>query len=183
MTTTELKTVTPHEAAAARDQHLFLDVRTPSEYAEIHIEGSRLHPLDELDPAKVREVLGDNKSCCIVCRSGNRAKQAAEKLTKAGLGQITVLDGGMQAWDAAGLPANRGQKKTISLERQVRIGAGVMVFAGTLLGVLVNPLWLILPGFVGAGLTFAGVTDWCGMGLLLARMPWNQNAAATSCKL
>jgi hypothetical protein len=118
----------------------------------------------------------------VVCRSGNRARQAAEKLKAAGVDSVVVLDGGLQAWERAGLPALRG-RKTISLERQVRIVAGAMVFTGTLLSLLVSPLWLILPGFVGAGLMFAGLTDWCGMGLLLARMPWNQAELPSNCKL
>ena len=81
--------------------------------------------------------------------------------------------GGTVACVQAGLPVNRGQK-TMSLERQVRIAAGSLVVIGTVLGAFVHPYWLGLPGFVGAGLVFAGVTDTCGMGMVLARMPWNQ---------
>ena len=73
----------------------------------------------------------------------------------------------------AGLPVVRG-KKAISLERQVRIAAGSLVLLGVLLGWLVHPAFIGLSAFVGAGLVFAGVTDTCGMGMMLARMPWNQ---------
>ena len=83
------------------------------------------------------------------------------------------VEGGTQAWEQAGLPVVRG-KKTISLERQVRIAAGALVFLGTILGAAVSPYLLIIPGFVGAGLVFAGITDTCGMGMMLAKMPWNQ---------
>jgi hypothetical protein len=62
----------------------------------------------------------------------------------------------------------------ISVERQVRIAAGAMVFTGVILGTFVYEGFYGLSGFVGAGLIFAGVTDWCGMGLLLARAPWNK---------
>ena len=86
---------------------------------------------------------------------------------------MCVVDGGTDLWDKIGLPVERG-KSVISLERQVRIVAGSLVFAGTLLGAFVNLYLLIIPGVVGAGLVFAGVTDRCGMGLLLARMPWNK---------
>jgi rhodanese-related sulfurtransferase len=182
MTTQEITTIDPQALAARRDNYLLLYVRTPAEFREAHIEGSLLHPLDELDPSRVKARLPQGGVCCVVCRSGNRARQAAEKLKAAGVDSVVVLDGGLQAWERAGLPALRG-RKTISLERQVRIVAGAMVFTGTLLSLLVSPLWLILPGFVGAGLMFAGLTDWCGMGLLLARMPWNQAELPSNCKL
>lgn len=157
-----------------------LDVRTPLEFGEMHIEDSVLHPLSDLDPAKVKELLGDKAACVVVCRSGNRAKQAAEKLHAAGVGPVEVLEGGVMAWDAAGLPLERGAA-VMSLERQVRIAAGALVFLGVLLGYLVNPGWFLLSGFVGAGLVFAGITDFCGMGLLIARMPWNNRLSCKKC--
>lgn len=98
---------------------------------------------------------------------------ACEKLTAAGVDQLTNVTGGTNAWIEAQLPVDEG-KGVISIERQVRIGAGMFVFIGVLLGAFVNPLWLILPGFAGAGLAFAGITDFCGMGLVLAKMPWNK---------
>jgi hypothetical protein len=88
---------------------------------------------------------------------------------------LQVVQGGVQAWEAAGLPLNRG-RKTLSLERQVRIIAGALVVVGAVLGYLVHPAWVGLSGFVGAGLVFAGITDTCGMAMVLARMPWNQRS-------
>ena len=91
------------------------------------------------------------------------------------------MEGGTQAWDSAGLPVVRG-KNTISLERQVRIAAGLLVLLGSLLSWLANPAFIALPSFVGAGLIYAGVSNTCGMGLLLARMPWNTgNDAKCGC--
>ncbi len=159
-------------ASSAQGNLLFLDVRTPAEFEEAHIEGSFLHSLTDLDPEKVRSLAVGRAGCLVICRSGNRAKQAAEKLAAAGIEPVQVLDGGVQAWEAAGLPLRRG-KKTMSLERQVRIAAGFLVFTGAVLGYFVNPAWIALSGFVGAGLMFAGITDTCGMGMLIARMPWN----------
>jgi predicted branched-subunit amino acid permease len=75
---------------------------------------------------------------------------------------------------AAGLPVVKGSKSAISIERQVRIGAGSLVLIGVILGFLIHPAFFGLTAFIGAGLVFAGVTDWCGMGLLLARAPWNR---------
>jgi rhodanese-related sulfurtransferase len=149
-----------------------LDVRTPAEFEEAHIEGSVSHPLTELDPRKVQSLAAARTNCVVICRSGNRAKQAAEKLAAAGVGSVQVLEGGVQAWEAAGLPLRRG-RRTMSLERQVRIAAGTLVFVGAVLGYFVSPAWIALSGFVGAGLVFAGITDTCGMGMLIARMPWN----------
>jgi rhodanese-related sulfurtransferase len=108
----------------------------------------------------------------VICRSGSRGKQACEKFLAAGYTNIINVEGGTQAWDQSGLPVVRG-KKAISLERQVRIAAGLLVLIGSVLGVF-YPYWIGLSAFVGAGLTFAGITDTCGMGMILARMPWNQ---------
>ncbi|MEO6053559.1 MAG: rhodanese-like domain-containing protein [Chthoniobacterales bacterium] len=167
---TPVRNVSPEEAT--KKNALLLDVRTPAEFEESHIEGSVLHPLSELSPEEVNKLASGKSSCIVICRSGNRARQAAEKLTQCGLPSLEVLDGGVMAWEAAGFPLNRGVK-IISLERQVRIAAGGLVFTGAVLGYFINPAWIALSAFVGAGLVFAGITDTCGMGMLLARMPWN----------
>ncbi len=155
---------------------LLLDLRTPAEFEEAHIEGSILHPLSNLDAGEVAGLAAGKDECILICRSGNRARQAAEKLRASGIKAVKVLDGGLQAWEKSGLPLKRG-RGTISLERQVRIAAGALVFAGALLGYFVHPAWMALSGLVGAGLVFAGLTDTCGMGMLLARMPWNNRAS------
>lgn len=154
---------------------LLIDVRTPAEFLEVHAVGAELMPLDRLDPALVREKLQGqvDRPCYVICKSGSRARQACEKLQAAGLTSVVSVDGGTEAWVAAGLPVVRG-KRVMSLERQVRIAAGALVLLGVMLSLTVHP-WLIgLSAFVGAGLVFAGITDTCGMGMLLARMPWNQ---------
>lgn len=168
------------EADKNKQGALLLDVRTPAEYEEVHIDGSVLNPLTQMDVNRVKSLAASKTACVVICRSGNRAKQAAEMLASAGVESIHVLDGGMQAWESAGLPVNRGSK-TMSLERQVRIAAGALVFTGAVLGYLVNPAWIGLSGFVGAGLVFAGITDTCGMGMLIARMPWNNRARGGAC--
>jgi rhodanese-related sulfurtransferase len=152
-----------------------IDVRTPVEYREVHAEGARLVPLDRLDPkAVMAERNGTTgEPLYVICRSGSRAKQACEKFLAAGHDNVVSVEGGTLAWEQAGLPVKRG-KKAISLERQVRIAAGLLVLLGAILGFFVHPYFIALSAFVGAGLVFAGVTDTCGMGMLLARMPWNQ---------
>lgn len=184
-TTTQTPTVRPTEVGNNTDNILLLDVRTPAEFEEAHIPGSLLHPLTELDAKKVKEALNGRERCVIVCRSGNRARQAAEKLSAAGLDCLCVLEGGVVEWEKAGLPLNRG-RKTISLERQVRIAAGAMVLTGALLAWFVHPAWVALSGFVGAGLIFAGITDWCGLAMVIARMPWNSrrySGPVTTCSV
>lgn len=143
--------------------------------------GVRLVPLDRLDCAALanEEGVSKDKPVYIFCRSGGRAKQAAEKMEKAGFTQCNVVEGGTLGWAEAGLPVNRGNSKVISLERQVRIAAGAIVLGGVLLGRFVEPSFIWLSGFVGAGLVFAGITDWCGMGMLIAKLPWNQRGANT----
>jgi hypothetical protein len=112
----------------------------------------------------------------LICRSGSRSRQAAEAFEREGFANSVSVDGGTLAWERAGLPVVRGERKAISLERQVRIAAGSLVVLGTALGAFVHPGFLGIAAFVGAGLVFAGITDTCGMGLMLAKMPWNRVA-------
>jgi rhodanese-related sulfurtransferase len=170
--------ITPRELAeilgAGRALELY-DVRTPAEYRELHALPARLVPLDALDPkAVLAERAGnEDKPLYVICRTGGRGRKACEKLLAAGCRNVVNIEGGTLAWEQAGLPVVRG-KKAISLERQVRIAAGALVVLGTALGAFVHPAFLGLAAFVGAGLVFAGVTDTCGMAMLLARMPWNR---------
>jgi rhodanese-related sulfurtransferase len=183
MSVATIPNISPKELEELRRQGKpveLIDVRTPVEFREVHAEVARLVPLDSLDPKAVmeaREGAGESeRPLYVICRSGNRAKMACEKFHSAGFSNVVNVEGGTLAWEQAGLPVVRG-KKAISLERQVRIAAGTLVAIGTALGAFVHPAFLILPGFVGAGLVFAGVTDTCGMGMLLAKMPWNQVGA------
>jgi rhodanese-related sulfurtransferase len=181
-----MKTITPrqlHDRLQRGEKLHLLDVRTPAEHAEIHVPGVHLAQLDRLDATELASANGfaKDQALFIFCRTGNRAKQAAEKLEKSGYAQCHVVEGGTLAWAEAGLPVNRGTSKIISLERQVRIAAGAIVLTGVLLAHFVNPAFIWLSGVVGAGLTFAGITDWCGMGMLIAKMPWNQRVGGASC--
>jgi len=152
-----------------------IDVRTPAEFQEVHLQVARNVPLDQLNPAKVmQERKGSAQDpLYVICRSGSRGKMACDRFIQAGLHNVVNIEGGTLACVDAGLPAVRG-KKVMSLERQVRIAAGSLVLVGTALGWFVHPGFLGLSAFVGAGLVFAGITDTCGMGMLLAKMPWNQ---------
>jgi rhodanese-related sulfurtransferase len=160
------------------------DVRTPVEYREVHVEAARNVPLNALDPAVLMQRNGSaNDPLYFICRSGGRGLQACELLVKAGFSNVVNVEGGTTACVEAGLPVVRG-KKAISLERQVRIAAGSLVLLGAALSWFVHPAFLGLSAFVGAVLVFAGITDTCGMGMVLARMPWNQcNTATEPCTI
>ena len=153
-----------------------IDVRTPVEYQEVHATLARNIPLDQLDPVSLmQDRNGSKEPLYVICRSGKRGQQACKKFIKTCYTNVINVEGGTLAWESCGLPVVRG-KKTISLERQVRIAAGSLVCLGALLSWLVHPAFIALSAFVGAGLVFAGITDTCGMGLLLARMPWNRGS-------
>lgn len=173
----EIRTISPASLAErrAKGQAIDLvDVRTPAEFREMHVAFARNVPLDRLDPAALmRARQGSTEPLYVICRSGNRGKMACQALLAAGFSDVWNVEGGTLACELAGLPVVRG-KKAISLERQVRIAAGSLVLLGLALGWWVHPVLLALSAFVGAGLVFAGVTDTCGMGMLLARMPWNR---------
>lgn len=180
-----VQTVPPAEVAARRSRGLdtdLIDVRTPVEYAEVHADGARLIPLDKLDPQAVMSGRNGSRGepLFMICKSGGRSAKAVEKFRAAGFTNVISVEGGTAAWERAGLPVVRGTRKVMSLERQVRVAAGSLVLLGVLLGWMVHPVFYGLSALVGAGLVFAGVTDWCGMGMLLAKMPWNSRTAENS---
>lgn len=161
---------------AERPEARLLDVRTPAEFEAQHIDGAYNVPLDTL-PEHGPEIQATVLAPVIlVCRSGQRARKAEEALRGAGMADLYVLDGGIAAWLAAGLPVREGAPR-LSLERQVRIAAGTLAAAGAFLALFVNPLFAAIPAFVGSGLVFAGVTNTCAMGMLLARLPYNRPAS------
>ena len=156
------------------EQVRLIDVRTPAEFREMHVVGASNVPLDQLNEQKLSAMQIDAaKPLYVICRSGSRGKQACDKLAQSKFWHVVNVEGGTLAWDKAGYPVVRGQK-AMSLERQVRIAAGLLVLFGSALGFFIHPYLIGIAAFVGAGLVFAGVTDTCGMAMILARMPWNQ---------
>lgn len=152
-----------------------LDVRTGLECRTEKIDYPLIHiPLHLLDPVVFLKDYGASfveQPLYILCRSGGRARKAAESLSAVGVPEIVIVTGGMGACKSCNAPIQYG--KAVSIERQVRIAAGLLVLAGVLLGHFVDGSFYILSGAVGGGLIFAGITDKCGMALLLARAPWN----------
>jgi rhodanese-related sulfurtransferase len=174
---TALQTISPSRAAELmREGAVLVDIREADEHARERIPGARHHALSRLDadnPAKPGdEVL------VFHCRSGARTAANAPRLAAASAGCETyVLEGGLEAWKSAGLPTAIDRRQPIEINRQVQIGAGTLVLLGVLLGALVAPEFYLISGAVGAGLTFAGISGFCGMARLLAWMPWNRRTA------
>ena len=152
-----------------------IDVRTPAEFREVHIASARNVPLPTLDPQEVMGNRDKNTPLYVICQAGSRGASACQKLLDEGYDNVVNVEGGTRAWIEAGLPVVRG-RRSVSLERQVRIAAGLLVLLGAALGYFVSLHFIGLSALVGAGLVFAGVTDWCGMALFLAKMPWNQSS-------
>ncbi len=160
-------------ARSSSQELQLIDVRSPIEYRSVHLEFARNVPLSDLRQW-AKEYRGEtSKPIYVICQSGQRSERGRQQLADLGWPQVVSIAGGMAECQRAGIPVQSG-RKTMSLERQVRIAAGAIVFTGVSLGFWWNPYFLAIPAFVGAGLVFAGITDTCGMALLLARMPWNR---------
>ena len=165
-----------HRRLSTGEQPLIVDVRTPAEFSGAHLAGARNLPLGS--PELAQFARGGEATAApvfVICQSGGRSRRCCEMLAEAGLDGAISVDGGVGAWLEASYEVERRAdgRAVIALERQVRIAAGLLVLAGGALGWWVHPGFFGLAALVGAGLVFAGVTDFCGMGLLLARMPWN----------
>ena len=166
---------------AAGQSARLLDVRTAGEHAAVHVPGAKLIPLGELDAAAFCREQGDDPSpVYVLCESGGRARRAIEKLERAGARGCVLVEGGTQAWIDAGLPVNRGESRVLPLMRQVQITVGFLSAAGAALALTVNPLYGLIPLVIGCGLLFAGITGFCGLALLLAKMPWNKTSSCNS---
>lgn len=165
--------VTPAEARARLDAGArLIDIRSPAEFAREHVPGSLNIPQEQLASANLPEG-----PLVFTCRSGARTGNCARQIAERAGPTAAVLQGGISAWAAAGLPVAVDRSRPIDLMRQVQIVAGSLVLLGVMLSLSVHPGFLGLAAFVGAGLTFAGLSGWCGMARLLALMPWNRQPA------
>ncbi len=184
--TDEIRTISVEQFAEKRrsgESVTLIDVRTPVEYREVHADLAENIPLASLDPQTVISARsGTEDPVYLICKSGTRATKAGEKFIHNGFTNVLVVEGGTDTWQQMCQPVVLGQK-IVSLERQVRVAAGALVLLGLLLGLWVHGSFLGLSAFVGAGLVFAGVTNTCGMALVLARMPWNQPPGGSPCPL
>jgi len=153
-----------------------LDVRTPGEFSSAHVPGARLLPLGDLDAAEFLKQHDPDKTIYVLCQTGGRARRAIEKFRQAGFNECVLVEGGTQAWMEAGLPVDRGETRVLSLLRQTQITVGAVSAGGALLAVAVHPWFALIPLVTGCGLLVAGLTGFCGLALVLAKMPWNRSA-------
>lgn len=151
-----------------------VDVRENSEVDTLRVDGALNLPLSRL--SSLADRIDRARPVFLLCRSGARAAQAASALHALGVKDIRIVDGGLNAWTAAGKPVVRGTSRVWSMERQVRFTAGSIVAVGTAAGLMFDARFFILPAFVGAGLVFSAVTDTCTMALVLGRLPWNRGS-------
>ncbi|MGH9946808.1 MAG: rhodanese-like domain-containing protein [Pyrinomonadaceae bacterium] len=151
-----------------------IDVREHAEFAGGRISDARLIPLGEIE--RRHPELDSTNPIYVICRTGRRSAEAQKKLTSLGFENVTNVSGGFEAWKKENFPYDRDEHAPWSIERQVRFTAGLLVLTGVLLSVFVHPYFVILSGLIGFGLAFTASIDWCGMGLLIAKMPWNRRA-------
>jgi len=172
ITSTELR-----DRIASDAQLWILDVRTPAEFETAHIDGSYNVPLDVLKDhgSEIAERLDQEHDVVLVCRSGQRATQAAELLRSTGVPGGSVLENGITDWEGQGFEVNRGVPRW-ELERQVRLVAGSIVLS-SVLGSVAIPRLKWLAGAIGAGLSYAAISNTCAMGTALSKLPYNRGAA------
>jgi rhodanese-related sulfurtransferase len=156
---------------------VLVDIREPDEFRRRHAKGALSRPLSGFETARLK--IEPQRDVIFTCKTGMRTTGACERLARATDGEAYVLQGGLDGWAAAGLPVQEDARAPLEIMRQVQIGAGSLVLLGVLLGILVHPAFFGLSAFIGAGLTFAGVTGFCGMARLLALAPWNRRPAVT----
>lgn len=163
-----------------KGEAVVIDVREPAEYESEHIAGAVSVPLGGVCCARLPDAGG--MKIVVHCHLGGRSRAACEKLVgENGAQQVWNLEGGLAAWKQAGfqVETSASGKRVLPVDRQVQVVVGICTLAGTLLGAFVNPAFLLIPGFFGVGLTFAGVTGFCGLVCVLSHMPWNK---AGKCK-
>lgn len=163
-------------ARMAAGRAVLVDIREEDEFARSHIAGALSQPLSRWEEAHLS--IAPDADVVFTCRSGARTSGACDRLAARIDGPAYVLEGGIDGWARAGLPLAVDRKAPLEIMRQVQIAAGSLVLIGVVLGFALSPAWFGLSAFVGAGLTFAGVSGFCGMARLLLLAPWNRRQAA-----
>lgn len=155
---------------------ILIDIREADEHAREYIDGALSLPISTLDKGNL--TLEAEKQAIFHCKSGMRTDSHCARLSEHIEGEGFMLEGGLEAWRTDGFPTVKDDRAPLEINRQVQITAGSLVLVGAALGPLIHPAFYALSAFIGAGLVFAGVSGWCGMGHLLAAMPWNNSAKA-----
>ena len=175
--TAKLSPLSPAEVNArlSAGQAVLVDIREADEFARSHVAGALSRPLSQWEQAHLTVTPGAD--VVFTCRSGARTSGACDRLAARVEGSAYVLAGGLDGWARSGLPLEVNRKAPLEIMRQVQIAAGLLVLVGVLLGFTISTAWFGMAAFVGAGLTFAGLSGFCGMAKLLMLMPWNRQGA------
>src|SRR5512140_96663 len=138
-----VKTIEPAKLAVLMEQKpelCLIDVRTPAEYQTMRAVGAKSLPLSDLSPKQfMAGGAGNSQPVYLICKSGARSGKAAELFMSEGFENVVSVEGGTEAWAAAGLPVERGGRNVLPLDRQVQMTAGLMILAGAAIGTFVNP--------------------------------------------
>ena len=171
-----LTKISPHDAKRLIAQGATLiDIRSPDEHIRESIPGACNRPLDTLG---AMPEPGGPQPVIFHCKTGMRTGANAARLAAVSTGEAYILDGGLDAWKVAGLPVRKDDSQPLEIMRQVQIAAGSLILLSIVAGFFLSPSFFLLAGLIGAGLTMAGITGWCGLAKLLGLMPWNRRAAA-----
>jgi len=151
---------------------ILIDVREPAEHASQKIPNAQLHPGGAICFSGIPQT---DKKILIHCQNGMRSRNACQKLM-AENNELEVynIKGGIEAWQQAGLPVEVSDKQILPLDRQVQLTIGLSILIFGLLGYFASPAFALGAAFFGAGLINAGLTGWCGLAKLMAKMPWNK---------
>lgn len=173
-----LSPISPESAQKLMDQGaLLIDIRAADEYAREHIAQAQHVPIEQLSIGHPK--IKNAGKVIYHCRMGNRTLVNAQRLCSCTKGaEVFLLDGGLDAWKKAGLPVVSNRSQPLELQRQVQIAAGSLALVGTILGITASPWFHLVPGLIGTGFVFAGVSGFCGLARILMMAPWNRQAIA-----
>ena len=158
------------------NQAVLIDVREPAEHASEKIEGAYSIPLGIIKLSDIPHYA--DKKLILHCRSGKRSHNACEKLLTANPNlNIYTLEGGISAWIDAGYNILKSGKSILPLDRQVQLTIGIVLIISSILGLVISPKLFFVTGLIGVGLSVAGITGFCGLAMLIAKMPWNQKGS------
>jgi rhodanese-related sulfurtransferase len=174
---TQLSPLTPAEVQdRLQAGHITLvDIREADEFAREHIEGAINMPFSDLEKGRLK--ISSDRDVVFHCRSGMRTQADCQALARHAGKAASVLGNGLEAWKRSCLPVATNRKAPLEISRQVQLAAGALVLLGATFALTINPAFMALSAFVGAGLMFAGLSGWCGLGILMSRAPWNRPAA------
>lgn len=173
-----------HDKINAGDSINLIDVRTPAEFESVHIQAARCIPLNTLNPGKISEhsTQQPDAPVYIICKSGQRSKQACEQLLTSYPERTILVEGGTDAWVSAGFPVERGSF-ILPLNQQVQAVIGTVVLLGVVLALLVNNYFILISLFAACGFIIGNLTGFCPLAILMAKMPWNRLPNVSNCSI